>query len=167
CIQIRMTVPAKNAIAGLLSQGGPVAESDRNLILDYAEGRPRWAVEMAADPELLEDFKQRLMALEERLSGDATSKLGMAYEIGSQRKAALEELELLAGYHGVVARARVAESIGGGPETERQFYEKWAANLNTIRAGINALSANTMVASTLDDLFLDLDEIPGAGPAAP
>ena len=169
CIQIRMTVPARKAIAKLLTHGGPVGDSDRNLILDYSEGRPHWAAEMAGDPELLDEFKERLTSLQQRLASDPPSKLGMADKIGRQRRAALEELELLAGYHGVVARAKAAKDAagGGGPEKDHRFYAKWAANLNRIRAGINALSANTMVASTLDDLFLDLDEIPNAGPAAP
>ncbi len=169
CIQIRMTVPARKTIAELLSHGRPAGGSDRELILDYAEGRPHWAVEMADDPKLLDEFKQRLIAMQERLAGDARSKLGMADKIGNQRRAALEELELLAGYHGVVARARRVEDAAGGGDSENdhQFYASWAANLNRIRAGINALNANTMVASTLDDLFLDLAEIPNAGPAAP
>lgn len=169
CIQIRMTVPARRAIAELLSDSQPVGESDRDLILDYAEGRPQWAAEMGGDPELLEEFRGRLIAIQKRLASDAPSKLGVADKIGNQRRAALEELELLAGYHGVVARARAVEDAagGGGPERNDQFYARWAANLNRIRTGIDALSANTMVASTLDDLFLDLDEIPNAGPAAP
>ncbi|MDP6184126.1 MAG: AAA family ATPase [Gammaproteobacteria bacterium] len=168
CIQIRMRMPTQKTIADLLSDGKPIEKSDRELILDYAEGRPNWAMEMASNPDMLANFKARLIATADRLGGDTPSKLGLAENIGSQRRAVLEELGLLARYHGVVGRAQAIEDAADAsdPERTRAFYATWGANLIRIRAGIDALSANTMLASTLDDLFLDLDEISGVGPIA-
>lgn len=166
CILIRMNIPTRKAISDLLSDAGPIEKSDRNLILDYAEGRPRWATEMASNSEMLDSFKARLTSITDRLAGDARSKFGMAEKVGNQRTAALTELGLVAGYHGVVARAFAAEAAGSDTERNRRFYGKWAVNLVRLRAGIDALSANTMLASTLDDLFLDLEEIPDVRPIA-
>lgn len=162
CIAVNLGPVARAEIRQALAGELELTADDLELILDHADGRPGWAIDMALNAEKLENFKQTVSTLVEALAEGPVGRLNWAQELGPDRERALEAVEVLARYHGVEGRRFARASLEAEPSGfEREGFGPWLRNLRRIRFAHDALRANTMVRPTTDSLALALEELPG------
>ncbi len=160
CIVVTMHTPSRHEIRNLISEVSGLAEPDREFILQHAEARPGWALEVATDPKKLDNLKETNGTLTEGLRGDVESRLEMAEDFASGRSAALENLGALAQHLAVVGRAAATASAPDRDAAQQlHFFTDWAANLAGIRSGMDALNANTLVSVTVENVLLELRDL--------
>ena len=163
CVTIQLSPVTRRDIADLLREAGELGQEDGELILDYADGRAGWAIEMAQDTGKLQNLIEAVAGMEAMLAGDAIARLDWVEEAAPDRAAALELLDTLGRYHGVRARSILREAAEKGRRSDPSWrgFGPWARNLERIRAAQDALAANTMVRATLEAMVLDLEMLPG------
>tara|TARA_B100001123_G_scaffold338275_1_gene382861 strand:+ start:5974 stop:6912 length:939 start_codon:yes stop_codon:yes gene_type:complete len=153
CSVIRLpAVSDKEIDMALDSQAKSLPPGHRDLIKRFSEGRIDWALKMACNTNLISELVDLLEEFDSALSGDIVSKMELANKLGDDRQAAHEALNTLA--LKLADEMRIARKDGASQSLAN--YRLWHKNTTRLDQACLAISSNTMLKPTLENLFLGI-----------
>lgn len=142
----------KDIDRALGSHAKSLSPENRDLIKLFAEGRIDWALKIARDPDLLNDLVDLLEEFDSALSGDIVSKMDLAGKLGDDRQTAHDALNTLA--LKLASEMRIARKEGTSQKLDH--YRLWYKNITRLDQACLAISSNSMLKPTLENLFLGM-----------